>query len=169
MDFETLVQHRYSVRAYRPDPVEEEKLQAVLNAVRMAPSARNLQPYTLVVVHNRGREADFQRIYDRDWFYRAPVTICICTHPGEAWVQSTGKNYADVDAAIAFDHLTLAAADLGLGTCWIGSFNPEAAREILGLPPEVMPLAFTPLGYPADSPRPKERKPLTTLVRYEHW
>jgi nitroreductase len=67
------------------------------------------------------------------------------------------------------DHLSLAAANAGLGTCWIGAFDPAAAREALGLPDGVEPIAFTPLGYPADEPRPKERKPLSDLVRYERW
>ncbi len=169
MDFQSLVQRRYSVRAYRPDPVEEEKLQAVLEAARLAPSAHNYQPYTLVVLRSPGREAELQRIYDREWFYRAPLVIGLCTHPDRAWVHAEGKNFAAVDAAIAFDHLTLAAADLGLGTCWVASFHLGAAREVLGLPPEVEPLLFTPLGYPADQPSPKERKPLSDLVRYERW
>jgi nitroreductase len=80
-----------------------------------------------------------------------------------------GKNYADVDATIAMDHLILAAADLGLGTCWIAAFDPKAAREVLGLPDDVEPLAFTPLGYPADNWRPKKRKSLAEIVRHEKW
>jgi nitroreductase len=84
-------------------------------------------------------------------------------------VRSDGKNYNDVDLAIAMDHLVLAAANLGLGTCWIAAFDPAAAREVMGLPEGVEPVAFTPLGYPADYPGPKERKPLEELVRYEKW
>jgi nitroreductase len=80
-----------------------------------------------------------------------------------------GKNYNDVDVAIALDHLILAAADIGLGTCWIAAFDPAAAREVLNLPDGVEPVAFTPLGYPADTPRPKSRKPLESLLRYERW
>jgi nitroreductase len=74
-----------------------------------------------------------------------------------------------VDVAIVMDHLILAAANLGLGTCWVASFDLAAAREVLHLPNEVEPIAFTPLGYPADQPKPKERKALSELVRYEHW
>jgi nitroreductase len=74
-----------------------------------------------------------------------------------------------IDAAIVADHLILAAANLGLGTCWIANFNTEAARSVLRLPEEVEPVIFTPLGYPSDVPGPKVRKPLTDLVRYEHW
>lgn len=74
-----------------------------------------------------------------------------------------------MDAIIVMDHMILAAAELGLGTCWIAAFDPVAAREILGLPPDSEPLLFTPLGYPADQPKPKERRPLSELVRYERW
>jgi nitroreductase len=169
MDFQTLIQERYSVRAYRPDEVGEDQLQAVLNAARLAPTAHNNQPFQLVVIHTRGREAELARIYHREWFYQAPLLLCICTLKDAAWVRRDGKNFAAVDAAIAFDHLTLAATELGLGTCWVANFVVGAAREVLGLPEEVEPLVFTPLGYPADEPKPKERKPLSELVRYERW
>jgi nitroreductase len=84
-------------------------------------------------------------------------------------VRRDGKNYSDVDVAIAMDHLILAATELGLGTCWIAAFDPAAAREVLGLPEGVEPIAFTPLGYPAEQPGPKARKPLDELVRYQGW
>jgi nitroreductase len=74
-----------------------------------------------------------------------------------------------VDVSIVMDHLTLAATDVGLGTCWVGAFDPDAAREVLGLPLDVEPIAFTPLGYAADQPKPKKRKSLSELVRYERW
>ena len=80
-----------------------------------------------------------------------------------------GKSHADVDATIVMDHLILAATDLGLGTCWIAAFDPAAAREVLGVPPEVEPVLFTPLGFPNDQAKPKERRPLEELVRYEQW
>ena len=169
MDFSNLSRQRYSVRAYKPDPVDDNKLQQVLEAARLAPTAANRQPFRLIVIHTAGRQAELKRLYHRDWFSQAPLVIGICALPKPAWVRSDGKNYADVDAAIAMDHLILAAADLGLGTCWVAAFDPAAAREILRLPDDVEPVAFTPLGFPADQPRPKERKPLADLVRYEHW
>ena len=169
MEFVELMQQRYSVRAYRSDPIEEGKLQQVLEAARLAPTAANRQPFRLLVIHTEGRQDELSRVYEREWFLQAPLIIGICTVPSEAWSRVDGKNYADVDAAIAMDHLILAAANLGLGTCWIGAFDPAAARQVLGLPKEVEPLAFTPLGYPADQPRPKQRKPLSDLVRPEHW
>lgn len=169
MNFLELVQQRYSVRAYKPDPVEEDKLQQVLEAARLAPSAANRQPFRLIVLHTAGREAELKRVYHRSWFSQAPLIIAICGLPDQAWVRRDGQNYHYVDAAIAMDHLILAATSLGLGTCWVAAFDPAAAREILGLPPEVEPIAFTPLGYSADNPRPKEREPLAALVHYERW
>jgi len=149
--------------------VEDDKLQRVLQAARLAPTAANRQPFQLIVIHTAGREGDLRRVYDRDWFTQAPLVICACGLPARGWVRGDGKSYTDVDVAIAMDHLVLAAADVGLGTCWIGAFNPDAAREVLGLPEGVEPIAFTPLGYPADEPRPKKRKALAELVRYERW
>ncbi len=169
MDFHRLSQQRYSVRAYRSDMVEDEKLHQVLEAARLAPTAANRQPFQLIVIHTAGRQAELKRLYPREWFSQAPLVIGICALPSAAWVRRDGKNYADVDAAIAMDHLVLAAADLGLGTCWVAAFDPAAAREILRLPEGVEPVAFTPLGYPDDKPKLKERKPLAELVRYEHW
>ena len=169
MEFSELIEKRYSVRAYRPDPVEDGKLQQVLEAARLAPTAANQQPFQLIVIHTAGREAELKRIYNRDWFGQAPLVICACGIPAQGWVRRDGKNYSDVDVAIAMDHLVLAATNAGLGTCWVAAFDPDAAREVLGLPEGVEPIAFTPLGYPADRPKPKKRKALSELVRYDNW
>jgi nitroreductase len=141
----------------------------VLEAARLAPTAANLQPFRLLVVHTAGREAHLRRIYRREWFVKAPLVICACAVQAEGWCRMDGKPYVDVDVAIAMDHLILAATELGLGTCWIGAFDPAAAREVLGLPEGVDLIAMTPLGYPADEPRRKRRKSLAELVRYEGW
>jgi nitroreductase len=170
MSFSDLIKQRYSVRAYKSDPVEEDKLRQVLEAVRWAPSACNRQPYQIIVIRVAGREEDLRRIYHRSWFYsQAPYIIAICSLSQEAWVRRDGHNYQDVDAAIAMDHLILTATELGLGTCWVAAFDVQAAREVLGLPFNVAPVAFTPLGYPAEEPGPKTRKKLAELVRYERW
>ncbi len=169
MEFSELIQKRYSVRAYKPDPVEEDKLQQVLEAARLAPTAANRQPFQLIVIHTEGRGAELQRIYHRAWFTEAPLILCACAIPDRGWVRMDGKPYTDVDVAIAMDHLILAATNLGLGTCWIAAFDPTAARDVLGLPDGVEPIVFTPLGYPADRPGGKKRKPLSDLVRYERW
>ncbi len=170
MEYSELITKRYSVRAYKPDPVEEEKLQKVLEAARLAPTAANRQPFQIIVIHTRGREEELQRIYGRDWFVQPPLILCACGVPSEGWVRSFDKRrYLDVDVAIVMDHLILEAANQGLGTCWIAAFNANAARQILGLPEEIEPLIFTPLGYPADNPGQKKRKSISELVKYEHW
>jgi len=166
MEFFDLIGKRYSVRAYQSTPVEKEKLVRILEAAVIAPTAANRQPFRMIAVPTRGREADLKRIYARDWFSQAPLVICACAVEAEAWKRRDGKSYVDVDVTIAMDHLILAAHDLGLGTCWIGAFDPEAAREVLGLEPGLEPLAFTPLGYPADQARPKKRRPFSDLVRF---
>jgi nitroreductase len=170
MEYSELIAARYSVRAYRPDLVDDEKLQAVLEAARLAPTAANRQPIQLVVMRTAGREEEIGKIYRRPWFVQAPVVIAVCAISSQAWVRESDRfNARLIDAAIVADHLILAATNLGLGTCWIAAFNMEAARSVLQLPDEVEPVIFTPLGYPADEPGPKIRKPLTDLVRYEYW
>jgi nitroreductase len=170
MLFFDLIKQRYSVRAYKPDPVEDDKFQQVLEAARWAPSACNRQPYQLIVLNTAERAADLKQIYHRSWFYsQAPYVIAICGLTQEAWRRRDGHNYQFVDAAIAMDHLILAATELGLGTCWVAAFDVEAARQVLGLPLNVEPIAFTPLGYPADELGSKNRKSLGELVRYERW
>jgi nitroreductase len=169
MDFRDLIRHRYSVRAYSPDPVDEELLHQVLEAGRLAPTAANRQAFRIIVIRTAGREQALKRIYPKDWFVNAPLVVCVCGIPDKNWVRRDGRNYNDVDVSIVMDHIVLQAADLGLGTCWVGAFDPEAARELLQLPSGVEPVAFTPLGYAADAPRPKQRKELEELVSYERW
>lgn len=170
MDFSELVQKRYSVRVYKPETVADDKLEQVLEAARLAPTAANRQPIQFVVVHTAGRQEELKRIYNRDWFVQAPLVICACKVPPQGWVRrQDSKNYSEVDVTIAMDHLILAATDLGLGTCWIAAFDPVVTRQILGLPDDVEPIAFTPLGYPGDEAKPKKRKERAEIVHYERW
>ena len=167
MDFLELTKQRYSVRAYKSTPLEDEKLEYLLEAARMAPTGSNQQAFRLVVVHTKGREEELRRIYDNAWFVQAPIIICACATVNQGQAHDIRSDCANV--AIVIDHLILAAAHLGLGTCWIGAFNPDVAREILGLPEEVQPIVFATVGYSDDEPRPKKRKSIDELVRYEHW
>jgi nitroreductase len=164
MDFQELARARYSCRAYRGDPVEGEKLAAVLEAARLAPTACNRQAFKLYVMETAGLQEELRGLYGRDWLGQAPLVIGIAGDPEHNWVRKDGHNYVDVDCAIVMDHLILQAADLGLGTCWIGAFDPAAARRLLDLPAGWEPIAFTPLGYPAEPGRPKARKPLEEIV-----
>ena len=164
-----LIQQRYSVRDYKPDLIDPVVLQQVLEAARLAPTAANRQPFRLIVIHTAGKQEELNRIYARDWFVNAPIVICACGIPEQGWFRADGKSYIDIDIAIVMDHLSLAAADLGLGTCWVASFDVGAVREILEIPEPVEPLIFMTLGYPADKIGEKERKPLSELMSYEIW
>lgn len=169
MNFQNLLLQRYSVREYEPSPVDQNLLNQVLTAAQFAPTAANRQPFKLIVIHTQGKKEQIQKIYDREWFSDAPIMICACGIPGQGWVRADGKSYLDVDIAIVMDHVSLAAADLGLGTCWVASFDVEAAREFLQIPADAEPIVIMSLGYPAGSPREKERKSLDEIVAYESW
>lgn len=169
MTFLELAARRVSVRKYKPDPVPQEQLEQVLEAGRLAPSAKNCQPWHFIIVTEPERREAVCRAYARDWLASAPVILAVCVEPGVAWNRKDGKCYVDVDGAIAMDHMTLCATELGLGTCWIGAFDPVIAAESLELPRGVELLAMTPLGVPDDEGRPKKRKTMDELVHRERW
>ena len=164
MDFHDVVAWRRSIRSYRPDPVSSEALAHILEAGRLAPTAANRQPFRILVFSGEARE-QLRRAYGADWFLDAPVIILVCSVPEEAWCRKDGKNYADVDATIVMDHIILAAHADGLGTCWIGAFDPQALRDDVGLDPALDPVAMTPVGHPAEDPPARDRKPLAELVQ----
>jgi nitroreductase len=169
MDFLELVRTRYSVRAYKPADVEQAKIDQILQSMCLAPTAANRQPFRIILIRTKGREKELRQIYPKDWFVQAPLIICACSVDEESWVREDGWSAIEIDVAIVMDHITLAATSLGLGTCWIAAFNPAEARRILGIPEFATPVLFMTLGYPADSPKSKERKPITELIKYEHW
>jgi nitroreductase len=166
MEFRDVIRLRRSIRSYRDTPIEDEKLARVLDAARLAPTAANRQPIHLYVVRSEEVRRRLLSAYSQEWFAGAPVIICVCGRPSRAWSRMYGKNYADVDATIAMDHLILAATAEGLGTCWIGAFRPERLREVLGIPGDLEPVALTPLGYAASQPSPTPRKPLDEICEY---
>jgi nitroreductase len=167
--FNEIAARRHSARVYDPSPVDPLALETVLEAARLAPTAANRQAFQIIVVKDRHQRRAVADSYEHTWLLSAPVLLVVTADPDQAWVRSDGMNYAMVDAAIAMDHLTLSAADLGLGTCWIAAFDPDILRRALGLPARVQPVAFTPLGHPLDHPSPKKRKPLGELVRHDRW
>lgn len=171
MKFIELAEKRCSIRKFKPDPVPEEVLNEVLQAGNLAPTAKNLQPFHFIVVRDTAKLDELTVAYPAPFFREAPVVIVICTEASKGWTRDRydGKNYCEVDAAIAIDHMTLAAADLGLGTCWIGAFDPGKVTVAMELPEGVEPIAMLPMGYPNESGREKTRKPLEELVRYDQW
>lgn len=171
MNFIQLAKKRVSIRSYKPAPVSDEQLNEVLEAGCLAPTACNVQPFQFVVVREKENLAALAAGYPAPWFAEAPVVIAVCTIPSKAWKRSKhdGRCLVDVDAAIAADHMTLAAADLGLGTCWIGAFDPKIIRKALRVPRAVEPLILLTLGHPNETGRPKLRQPIEKLVRHEKW
>ncbi|MFQ6097077.1 MAG: nitroreductase family protein [Armatimonadota bacterium] len=165
MDLYEAIESRRSVRAYKSQPVEEDKLLRILEAARLAPSAANRQPWVFYVVRDEAKRAALKEAYGREWFYTAPVIVVACARPAIGWVRMDGKAYLEVDVAIAMQHLILAATAEGLGTCWIGAFDPDAVRRVLELSDDVEPIAMTPVGYPDVTPKPTQRKPLYELVK----
>jgi nitroreductase len=171
MEFYDVINARYSSRAYRRQAVPEDALQRILEAFATAPTTANRQALGLVVIETAGREDELKRINSAVWFHsQAPLLLAACSIPGKTWKREDGETFADVDVAIAMDHLILAATAEGLGTCWVGAFDYAAAREVLGLPEGVEPVAFTPLGFSADVPRGRrEKRPASELVHHGRW
>jgi len=170
MEVFAAIRKRRSIRLYERKPVNEEKLNRVLEAGRLAPSADNRQPWRFVVVTDDKIKEKLRAAYDEEWFVSAPVIIVGCAVPEEAWVRMDGQEYWMVDVAIAMQNMILTATELGLGTCWIADFDEEAARKALKLPLGVRVVAMTPLGYPAEEKRPVgNRKPLSEIVHYNNW
>lgn len=169
MNFQELAEKRYSVRSYKTDEVPEEALRAVLEAGRLAPTAANRQAFRIMVMRTDDAKDKLLDIYRSEWFVQPPLVLAVLSLSNECWVRRDGKSYGDVDAAIVMDHMVLAAAELGLGTCWIGAFDLQKARAALSIPEDVEPIAFTPLGYPADAAGSKKRKELDELVIYGSW
>lgn len=165
-----LMRARHSVRAFDSRPVPRETLEKVLEAARLAPTACNNQPWRFIVAEAAGFRKALAATYAAPWLGKAPVIIAACAVPAEAWTRNDGKNHANIDVAIAVDHLTLAAAEAGLGTCWICAFDAAKAKTALGLDAGMEAVALIPVGYPAagETPAPLHgrRKPLTDLVRW---
>jgi len=167
MSFLELARKRYSVRSYQSKEVEREKLEQVLEAGRIAPSAVNYQPWHFYVLTDPDMRKRLLEAYSGAWLAQAPVVIVICGDHSQSWKRRDGKDYCDVDVAIAVDHMTLAAADLGLGTCWIGAFDSARVKDLLQLPEHLEPIAMLPVGYPAEAKIPnKKRKELKDIVTW---
>jgi len=170
MTFLELAKKRYSVRSYSDRPVEEEKLQYILECGRIAPSAANYQPWKIFVVKDAGMREKLASTYRRDWFKQAPIILVFCGDHPTAWKRNDGKDHTDVDVSILIDHITLAAAEQGLGTCWICNFDAKGCAKILDLPSTMEAIAYLSLGYPGKEPedptRHLNRKQLSEIAHY---
>lgn len=168
MKFIELANQRYSVRNFEPKPVEREKLLYVLEAARIAPSAANFQPWQFLVITDPVILRSLHATYPRAWIVSAPAIIVALGNHNKGWHRiSDGKDFTDIDVAIAVDHLMLAATEQGLGTCWVCNFDARKCCDIIGAPEYMEVIALIPIGYPVSESRSeKKREPISNLV---HW
>ncbi|NLO73535.1 MAG: nitroreductase [candidate division WS1 bacterium] len=163
------IQKRFSARSYLDKPVEQEKLERVLEAARLAPSAGNRQEWRFVVVRDAAtRKLLADAANGQAFVGQAPVVIAACA-AGEQHVMSCGQLCYPIDVAIALEHIALQATEEGLGTCWIGAFKEDEVRKILGIPADVRVVELMPLGYPATDGSPKRRLSSEEIVKWEKW
>lgn len=163
MTLKELCEARYSCRAYQDKPIEAEKIEYIKECVRLAPSAVNRQPWKFVFVTEAEPEklALVKASYHRDWIQTAPIVVICLENRIDAWTRRyDNKNHADIDIAIATEHLCLAATEQGLGNCWVCNFDINQLRSTVELPEGYDPAVLIPLGYAADEPTNKVRKPM---------
>lgn len=166
-----LIETRKSIRSYKPQKVEEEKLNYIIQAFRKAPSAKNLQPWKLIVVKDKKKISDLAIACNNQTFLsEAPILIVACAKEDEAYgVMGGYMNSYPIDVALALEHLILAATEKGLGTCWIGAFKEKLVKDLLDIPKTVRVVAITPVGYPAQEGGARGRKPLAEIICYDKY
>lgn len=163
------IRKRYSCRAYEQRQIEKEKLEQIFESARLAPSAKNTQDWRFVVVTDETTRRKVAKATNRPGvFEKAGAIIAACSNSDD--VMRCGQAIGPIDVSIALEHIALQAVELGLATCWIGSFEPEKVRALLGIPSDITIIELMTLGYPADEP-PKEpsREPIEKILCYEKW
>jgi nitroreductase len=170
VDIHEAIRVRKSVRSFLDKPIPDDVLQRVLEAARMAPSARNGQEWRFVVVRDRATRERIAVEAARQPFIGTSAALLACCADTDGRIMRCGQAAYPIDVAIAMDHLTLAAVAEGLGTCWIGSFDESAVKQILGIPGEIRVVQLMPLGYPSDPDLvAKNRLSMDQIARYEKW
>ena len=168
MDVSEAIRLRYSCRNYEDRPLEKEKLEAILEAARQAPSAKNLQDWRFVVVTDKAaRKKLAAAANDQTFIENAGAIIVACTVSEH--VMRCGQAIGPIDVSIAIEHMCLQATELGLATCWIGSFYPDKVRAVVGIPESIEIIELLALGHPADSPKEHRREPIESVVCFEKW
>jgi nitroreductase len=193
MDVIAAIKKRRSIRSYKPDGIPEDVLDKLLNVMRLAPSAKNRQPWKFIVVQDKAtKEKLAEACSGQKWIADAPVVIVACGSEKEAAVRYYRDGQAiigvgwdieeqmkdgsieyescvSIDLAIALDHLTLAAVEEGIGTCWIGALNEKQVKALLSVPDDMRAAIVMPIGYPVSWPEPRPRKPIEEIVCYERY
>jgi len=165
------IKGRRSIRRFQEKDVPYELVMKLIDAARWAPSAGNVQPWEFVVVRDPGLKKALARAALNQMFIaQAPVVIVVCAdeiRSGSVYGPRGATLYCIQDTAAATQNMLLAAHALGLGACWVGAFNEEEVRRVLGIPPGVRPVAIVPIGYPAESPSPPRRRELGEIIHHD--
>lgn len=169
MELMDAIKTRQSIRQYTSQPVEREKLLRIIEAGRLAPSAKNEQEWRFIIVEDTEiRKKLGKAACNQKFVGEAPVVIIACAE-SDGRVMYGGQRAYPIDVAIAIDHITLKAVEEGLGTCWIGAFDADAVREIISMPKHFYIVELVTLGYPAKIPKPRPRKHINEVLRFEQW
>ena len=167
MDVSAAIKGRRSVRSYKDLEVESDKIEKVLEAGRLSPSANNRQEWKFIVVRNAETRKKLARAaMNQSFIGQAPVVLVACATESKAVMTCGHPTYA-VDVSIAFAYMLLQAYELGLGTCWIGAFREDEVKSVLGVPKHVRVVALSPLGYPAVEASERTRKSLDEITCFE--
>ncbi len=159
---------RYSCRAYQDKAIEQEKLDSIFEAARLAPSAMNTQDWRFVVVTDKETRRQVAETTNRpEVFQKAGAIITACSNSDH--VMRCGQAIGPIDVAIALEHIALQATEFGLATCWIGSFYTDKVRAILGIPADIAIIELMAIGYPADSKKEPQREPVEKILCYDKW
>ena len=167
MEFMDVISRRRSIRKYKSDPVSKEDIEYVVEAARLAPSWANSQCWKFIVVTDPDIKEELAKA-GNSWIAQAPAIIVACADPSRPGTKGDQEYYM-LDIGIAMEHLILAAADRGLGTCWIGAFDEEMAKAVLGVPENIRVVASTPLGYPDQDPAVKQRRDLDEIMCFDKY
>ena len=168
MDVSQAIRRRYSCRSYEDKPLDKEKLDTILEAARQAPSAKNLQDWRFVAVTEKETRKKLAAAANNQTFLeKAGAIVVACTVSDH--VMRCGQAIGPIDVAIAIEHMCLQATELGLATCWIGSFYPDKVKPIVGIPDDVTIIELLAIGYPADAPKEHRREPIEKIVSFEQW
>ncbi len=170
MNVHEAIRNRKSVRQYEDRPVEQDKLDRILSAGRLAPSAKNIQEWRLVVVRDPDTRSKLSVAAKGQESVAAAPVVIVCCAENTNYVMTCGQAAYPIDLAICIDHMTLAAIEEGLGSCWIGAFYEDRVKEILAIPEHVRVVEMLLLGYAVDpTPVDKNRKPVEDFVHWERW
>jgi len=169
MDFTDVIIKRRSHRKFKEDIIEDEILERIIEAGRLAPTWSNKQGARYIIVKSKSLIKEIADATSQKWIESVPMLIVVCIAPSRSGKNISGLEYFTVDASICMEHIVLAATNEGLGTCWVGLFNEDKIKDALSIPEKVRVIALTPLGYSRYTPREQIRKPIEQICFSEKY